>query len=51
MGNFHYRLLVIDDEPLSRELFQRSLSRKVMRSASQGTVLRHWRKCAERYQT
>jgi DNA-binding response OmpR family regulator len=26
MGNFHYRLLVIDDEPLSRELFQRSLS-------------------------
>jgi DNA-binding response OmpR family regulator len=28
MGNFHYRLLVIDDEPLSRELFQRSLSRQ-----------------------
>jgi CheY-like chemotaxis protein len=26
MGNFHYRLLVIDDEPFSRELFQRSLS-------------------------
>jgi DNA-binding response OmpR family regulator len=26
MGNFHYRVLVIDDEPLSRELFQSSLS-------------------------
>jgi DNA-binding response OmpR family regulator len=26
MANFHYRLLVIDDEPLSRELFQRALS-------------------------
>jgi len=26
MANFHYRLLVIDDEPLSRELFQSSLS-------------------------
>ena len=26
MGKFHYRLLVIDDEPLSRELFQTSLS-------------------------
>lgn len=26
MENFHYRLLVIDDEPLSRELFQRALS-------------------------
>ena len=28
MGNFHYRLLVIDDEPLSRELLQGSLSTK-----------------------
>lgn len=28
MGNFHYRLLVIDDEPLSRDLFQSSLSMK-----------------------
>jgi len=28
MGNFHYRLLFIDDEPLSRELFQSSLSAK-----------------------
>jgi DNA-binding response OmpR family regulator len=26
MGNLHYRLLVIDDEPLSRELLQSSLS-------------------------
>jgi CheY-like chemotaxis protein len=26
MANFHYRLLVIDDEPLSRELLQSSLS-------------------------
>jgi Response regulators consisting of a CheY-like receiver domain and a winged-helix DNA-binding domain len=26
MSNFHYRLLVIDDEPVSRELFQRALS-------------------------
>lgn len=26
MANFHYRLLVIDDEPLSRELFQSSFS-------------------------
>ena len=26
MANFHYRLLFIDDEPLSRELFQTSLS-------------------------
>jgi DNA-binding response OmpR family regulator len=26
MGNFHYRLLVIDDEPQSRELLQSSLS-------------------------
>ena len=26
MANFHYRLLVVDDEPLSRELFQSSLS-------------------------
>ena len=26
MGNFHYRVLVIDDEPLSRDLFQSSLS-------------------------
>lgn len=26
MGNFHYRLLVIDDEPLSRDLLQDSLS-------------------------
>ena len=28
MGTFHYRLLFIDDEPLSRELFQSSLSAK-----------------------
>ena len=28
MGNFHYRLLFVDDEPLSRELFQSSLSAK-----------------------
>jgi len=28
MGNFHYRLLFIDDEPLGRELFQSSLSAK-----------------------
>jgi len=28
MANFHYRLLVIDDEPRSRSLFQRSLSMK-----------------------
>lgn len=26
MANFHYRLLVIDDEPLGRELFQGALS-------------------------
>jgi CheY-like chemotaxis protein len=26
VANFHYRLLVIDDEPLSRELLQSSLS-------------------------
>ena len=26
MANFHYRLLIIDDEPLSRELLQSSLS-------------------------
>jgi DNA-binding response OmpR family regulator len=26
MANFHYRLLIIDDEPLSRDLLQRSLS-------------------------
>ena len=26
MGDFHYRLLFIDDEPLYRELFQHSLS-------------------------
>ena len=26
MGNFHYRVLFIDDEPLSRELFQNALS-------------------------
>ena len=26
MANFHYRVLFIDDEPLSRELFQTSLS-------------------------
>ena len=26
MGNFHYRLLFVDDESLSRELFQNSLS-------------------------
>jgi len=26
MGNFHYRLLFIDDEPLSRETFQTALS-------------------------
>ena len=26
MGNFHYRLLVIDDEPPNRDLYQRSLS-------------------------
>jgi CheY-like chemotaxis protein len=26
MGNFHYRLLVVDDEPASRDLFQRSLA-------------------------
>jgi CheY-like chemotaxis protein len=25
-GNFHYRLLIVDDEPLSRELLQSSLS-------------------------
>jgi DNA-binding response OmpR family regulator len=28
MGNFHYRLLFIDDEPLSREIFQSALSVK-----------------------
>src|ERR1041384_833910 len=28
MGNFHYRLLVIDDGPLSRELFQAALTEK-----------------------
>jgi DNA-binding response OmpR family regulator len=28
VANFHYRLLVIDDEPLSRELLQSSLSAK-----------------------
>src|ERR1700746_1732294 len=28
MGNFHYRLLVIDDEPHSRDLVQSSLSTK-----------------------
>jgi CheY-like chemotaxis protein len=26
MGNFHYRLLVIDDDPLTRQVFQTSLS-------------------------
>ena len=28
MANFHYRLLVIDDEPLSRDLLQSSLSKR-----------------------
>ena len=28
MGNFHYRLLFIDDDPISRELFQAALSAK-----------------------
>jgi two-component system response regulator TctD len=27
-GNFHYRLLFIDDDPSSRELFQAALSAK-----------------------
>jgi DNA-binding response OmpR family regulator len=26
MGNFHYRLLIVDDDPVNRDLFQRSLS-------------------------
>lgn len=28
MANFHYRLLVIDDEPPSRDLLQSSLSKQ-----------------------
>ena len=28
MGNFHYRLLFVDDEPRSRELFQTALSER-----------------------
>jgi len=28
MANFHYRLLIVDDEPLSRDLLQSSLSMK-----------------------